>query len=118
MIILYCDACGVLVSEEDLNNGRGGRRAHLVYCQKCAPAHVPKKQPGSGIHTIPKKKASGILASPVSRATSSVSAQSPQASSRRDSRGGSLGIVIGAVGIVLILLSLVILNAASGNKGS
>ena len=118
MIILYCDACGVLVSEEDLNNGRGGRRAHLVYCQKCAPAHVPKKQPGSGIHTIPKKKASGILASPVSRATSSVSAQSTHASSRRDSRGGSLGIVIGAVGIVLILLSLVILNAASGNKGS
>jgi hypothetical protein len=116
MNILYCDACGIRVSEDDLSNGRGGRKAHLTYCESCAPAHVPKKQPGSGIHAIPKKRPSGIHA----RATTTLSAPSTLATSRRESRGGggSAGVIIGAVGTVFILLSLVILNAAGGNKNT
>jgi hypothetical protein len=117
MVILYCEACGTRVSEGDLTSGSAGRKGEFVYCSSCAPAHIPKKQLGSGIHSIPRKKASGIHVSPVQRTVPGV--QAAQVLPRRSlQQNGMGGFVIGAVGIVLISISLLILNATKSTSSS
>jgi hypothetical protein len=115
MEILYCDGCGLRISDADLRSGVAVRdsTAARAYCPKCAPASRPTKimvRPSSGENVIHRPSratpvhnrvpASGAQRTAPAAASADVKAS--DASTKLMIGGG----VAGVLGLVLIVFAM------------
>lgn len=116
MQILFCDKCGMRVSEKDLADGKAARRDERVFCALCSAAPAVQEKsaphgvtadvpPSAVLRTVPEARASSsILAAarpPAPRSTSRrVVSDKPE---RPAPKNTTLIAVAAAVPVVLVL---------------
>ncbi|MCZ7644539.1 MAG: NPCBM/NEW2 domain-containing protein [Planctomycetota bacterium] len=120
MQILYCDTCGVRVSEADLDRGAAAREGSRIVCPACRPQQVPVAEGGRGrsrSKIIPvssnRRRSSESSIRPVRRETPGAPTPRPLPGhpERPVASRKSMGILFAALGLGLAGVAFLILSA-------
>ncbi|MGD0090747.1 MAG: hypothetical protein ABSE73_12575 [Planctomycetota bacterium] len=102
MVIVYCDKCGVRVSESDLDSGTAVKTdVGVFYCVKCAPTMAPAKKrasPAAAPHTPAAPAKLPALHLPAGKLPAQEQARQPMLMA-----AGVVGAAVLVAGVILLL---------------